>query len=89
IEFAKDTGVRTARRALASVEGGEPALFVGVQVDAPGPEGQALAVDALGRALGSVPVPWKVQLVLLDVAQGDPVADWMVSRVRPFYDRDL
>lgn len=89
IEFAKDSGVRTARRALASVEGDEPALFVGVQLDAPGPEGQARAVDALGRALGVVPVRWKVQLVLLDVAQGDPVVDWMMGRVRPFYDRDL
>ncbi|MGW5693702.1 MULTISPECIES: enhanced serine sensitivity protein SseB [Streptomyces] len=89
IEFAKGTGVRTARRALASVEGDEPALFVGVQLDEPDPEGQARAVEALGRALGAVPVPWKVQLVLLDVAQGDPVADWMLGRVRPFYDRDL
>ncbi|MFT9475671.1 enhanced serine sensitivity protein SseB [Streptomyces sp. Mo3] len=89
IEFAKDSGVRTARRALASVEGDEPALFVGVQLDAPGPEGQARAVDALGRALGVLPVRWKVQLVLLDVAQGDPVVDWMMGRVRPFYDRDL
>jgi hypothetical protein len=88
IEFAKETGVRSARRALASVEGDPPALFVGVELDLPGPEGQALAVDALGRALGSVPVPWTVQLVLLDVTQ-DPVADWMRERVRPFYDRDL
>ncbi|MET7936702.1 enhanced serine sensitivity protein SseB [Streptomyces sp. NPDC005322] len=88
IEFAKETGVRTARRALASVEGEPPALFVGVELDAPGPQGQARAVDALGRALGSVPVPWTVQLVLLDIAQ-DPVADWMRERVRPFYDRDL
>ncbi|MET7760880.1 enhanced serine sensitivity protein SseB [Streptomyces sp. NPDC005393] len=88
IEFAKETGVRTARRALASVEGDAPALFVGVELDAPGPDGQAFAVEALGRALGSVPLPWPVQLVLLDVAQ-DPVADWMLERVRPFYDRDL
>ncbi|MFI0814224.1 enhanced serine sensitivity protein SseB [Streptomyces sp. NPDC021098] len=89
IEFGREPGVRTARRALASVEGDQPALFVGVQLDAPGPDGQALAVEALGRALGTVPVPWTVQLVALDVAQGDPVATWMLERVRPFYDRDL
>ncbi|QKV92438.1 enhanced serine sensitivity protein SseB [Streptomyces sp. NA02950] len=88
IEFAKDKGIRTARRALASVEGDPPALFVGIELDTPGPEGQAVAVDALGRALGVVPLPWAVQLVLLDIAQ-DPVADWMLQRVRPFYDRDL
>ncbi|MEU1669797.1 enhanced serine sensitivity protein SseB [Streptomyces sparsogenes] len=87
LEFGKVAGVRTARRALASVEGEQPALFVGVELDLPGPESQATAVDALGRALGAVPVPWTVQLVLLDIAQ-DPVADWMRERVRPFYDRD-
>ena len=43
-------------------------------------------MDALGRALGRVPVPWPVNLVLLDVAQ-DPVGDWMLERVRPFYQR--
>ncbi|MEW1655282.1 MULTISPECIES: enhanced serine sensitivity protein SseB [unclassified Streptomyces] len=85
--------VRTARRALASVEGDTPALFVGVQLDV-APErfqdGSARdeALTALGRALGQVPVPWPVQLVLLDVAQGDPVADWMLERVRPFYTSD-
>ncbi|MDT3400534.1 enhanced serine sensitivity protein SseB [Streptomyces sp. B1866] len=88
LEFARVPGVRTARRALASVEGAPPALFVGVQSDTPGPESQAAALDALGRALGAVPVPWPVQLVLLDVTR-DPVADWMLERVRPFYDRDL
>lgn len=88
LEFAKVAGVRTARRALASVEGDPPALFVGVELDIPGPEGQAAAVDALGRALGAVPLPWTVQLVSLDIAQ-DLVADWMLECVRPFYDRDL
>jgi hypothetical protein len=88
IEFGAVSGVRTARRALASVEGNPPALFVGVEVDVPGPDRQTASMDALGRALGAVPVPWPVQLVMLDVAQ-DPVAEWMLERVRPFYDRDL
>ncbi|WP_078610440.1 MULTISPECIES: enhanced serine sensitivity protein SseB [Streptomyces] len=87
LEFGKVAGLRTARRALASVEGEPPALFVGVELDVPGPESQATAVEALGRALGAVPLPWTVQLVLLDIAQ-DPVADWMRERARPFYDRD-
>ncbi|KUJ64727.1 hypothetical protein ACZ90_58460 [Streptomyces albus subsp. albus] len=88
LEFAKVPGVRTARRALASVEGEDPGLLIGVQLDQPSPESQAVVLDALGRALGAVAVPWPVQLVLLDVAQ-DPVGDWILERVRPFYDRDL
>ncbi|MFF0626597.1 enhanced serine sensitivity protein SseB [Streptomyces sp. NPDC004296] len=85
--------VLSARRALASVEGDTPALFVGVQIEtAPERLHDGSARDevlaALGRALGQVPVPWPVQLVLLDIAQGDPVADWMLERVRPFYTRD-
>jgi hypothetical protein len=34
-----------------------------------------------------VPLPWQVHLILLDVAQ-DPVADWMLESVRPFFSRD-
>ncbi|AJT64271.3 hypothetical protein T261_2597 [Streptomyces lydicus] len=93
LEFSGAGIVLTARRALASVEGDTPALFVGVQVDAAPSalqDGSArdVVLNALGRALGAVPVPWPVQLVMLDIAQGDPVADWMVERVRPFYSRD-
>ncbi|BDH14736.1 enhanced serine sensitivity protein SseB [Streptomyces hygroscopicus] len=93
LEFSGAGIVLTARRALASVEGDTPALFVGVQI---GAEVMALhdgtareaVLSALGRALGAVPLPWPVQLVMLDLAQGDPVADWMLERVRPFYSRD-
>ncbi|MFI1968932.1 enhanced serine sensitivity protein SseB [Streptomyces cinnamoneus] len=88
LEFAALPGVRTGRRALASVEGADPALFVGVELDLPDPAARTAAVEAVGRALGAVPVPWPVQLVFLDVAQ-DPVGDWIRDRVRPFYDRDL
>ncbi|MGW7491235.1 enhanced serine sensitivity protein SseB [Streptomyces sp. NPDC054786] len=93
LEFSAAGIVLTARRALASVEGDTPALFVGVQI---GTDASALhdgtaretVLSALGRALGAVPLPWSVQLVMLDLAQGDPVADWMLERVRPFYSRD-
>ncbi|WP_420823539.1 enhanced serine sensitivity protein SseB [Streptomyces natalensis] len=93
LEFSAAGIVLTARRALASVEGDTPALFVGVQVGAAPAalqDGSArdAVLNALGRALGTVPVPWPVQLVMLDIAQGDPVADWMLERVRPFYARD-
>ncbi|MFG2223400.1 enhanced serine sensitivity protein SseB [Streptomyces sp. NPDC048644] len=93
LEFSAAGFVLTARRVLASVEGDTPALFVGVQVDtAQAPlhddRTQEAALSALGRALGAVPVPWPVQLVMLDIAQGDPVADRMLERVRPFYARD-
>ncbi|MFG2096519.1 enhanced serine sensitivity protein SseB [Streptomyces sp. NPDC048612] len=93
LEFSGAGIVLSARRALASVEGDTPALFVGVQVAADvaalqdGTARQAV-LSALGRALGAVPMPWPVQLVMLDLAQGDPVAGWMLERVRPFYARD-
>ncbi|MFJ5218920.1 enhanced serine sensitivity protein SseB [Streptomyces sp. NPDC088354] len=83
-EFAVTPVVLTARRALASVEGDPAALFIGVELDRWQEEDRGAAMTALGRALGAVPVPWQVNLVLLDVAQ-DPVGDWMIERVRPFF----
>ncbi|MEU7165087.1 enhanced serine sensitivity protein SseB [Streptomyces morookaense] len=88
LELAATGLVRTARRALASIEGADPALFVGIELDLPDPGSREAAMAAVGRALGAAPVPWPVQLVFLDVAQ-DPVGDWMRAQVRPFYDRDL
>ncbi|MFI1827964.1 enhanced serine sensitivity protein SseB [Streptomyces sp. NPDC020412] len=85
-EFQATGVVMTARRALASIEGDAPSLFIGVQLSAWGPAEQAAPLDALGRALGRVPAPWPVNLVLLDVAQ-DPVGEWMLEKVRPFYER--
>ncbi|AEW96661.1 MULTISPECIES: enhanced serine sensitivity protein SseB [Streptomycetaceae] len=86
-EFAVTPVVLTARRALASVEGDAPVLFVGVELDRWQESDRAEAMNALGRALGHAPVAWPVNLVLLDVAQ-DPVGDWMHERVRPFFTRD-
>ncbi|MCQ6552696.1 enhanced serine sensitivity protein SseB [Streptomyces sp. C10-9-1] len=85
-EFEASGAVLSACRALASVEAGPPALFVAVRLSAPDDAGRRAAMDALGRALGRVAVPWPVNLVLLDLAQ-DPVGDWMSERVRPFYAR--
>jgi hypothetical protein len=86
-EFAVTPVVLTARRALASVEDAAPQLFVGVELDRWQEQDRAAAMDAVGRALGAVPLPWQVQLILLDVAQ-DPVGDWMLELVRPFFARD-
>ncbi|MFJ3700186.1 MULTISPECIES: enhanced serine sensitivity protein SseB [Streptomyces] len=86
-EFQGTGVVSTARRVLASVEGDSPALFVGVEFAVREAAEQGVPLDALGRALGRVQVPWPVNLVLLDVAQ-DPVGDWMLEKVRPFYRRD-
>ncbi|MCX5399896.1 enhanced serine sensitivity protein SseB [Streptomyces sp. NBC_00102] len=83
-EFRQTGVVATARRALASIEGGDPVLFVGVQLSAWNETTQGAPMDALGRALGRVQVPWPVNLVLLDMAQ-DPVGDWMMEKVRPFF----
>ncbi|MFD5558033.1 enhanced serine sensitivity protein SseB [Streptomyces sp. NPDC127068] len=85
-EFASVGVVTTARRALASVEDGDPALFIGVELDQGEAAAGELPLDALGRALGRAPVAWGVNLILLDVAR-DPVADWMREQVRPFYVR--
>ncbi|WP_405684393.1 enhanced serine sensitivity protein SseB [Streptomyces sp. NBC_00057] len=85
-EFEESGVVLTARRALASIEGGEPVLFIGVEFSTWEGAGRNAPMDALGRALGRVEVPWPVNLVLLDVAQ-DPVGDWMREKVRPFYRR--
>ncbi|MFJ2112764.1 enhanced serine sensitivity protein SseB [Streptomyces sp. NPDC087850] len=85
-EFEASGVVLSARRALASVEGAPPVLFVGVQLSAWTADQQGVPMDALGRALGRVPVGWPVNLLLLDLAQ-DPVADWLAAKVRPFYQR--
>ncbi|GAB2912410.1 enhanced serine sensitivity protein SseB [Streptomyces mayteni] len=79
--------VRSARRGLASAEGGSPSLFLGVELDQLD-DGLRVAVhDGLGRALAAHPVAWPVQLVLLDAAD-DPVVDWLRECVQPFYTRD-
>lgn len=85
-EFEAVGVVLTGRRALASIEGDAPTLFIGVQLSSWEGVGRDAPMDALGRAMGRVQPPWPVSLVLLDVAQ-DPVADWMLERVRPFYQR--
>lgn len=85
-EFAGVAQVRTARRGLASAEGDEPALFVGIELDLLEPAARQEAHEALARALNRHPLSWTVQLVLLDAAQ-DPVVDWMRQCVRPFYVR--
>jgi hypothetical protein len=86
-EFAVTPVVLSARRALGSVEGGAPVLYVGVELDAWQEEDRARAMDAVGRALGAAPLPWAVNLLLLDVAQ-DPLAEWMQGAVEPFFTRE-
>ncbi|MGW3914602.1 enhanced serine sensitivity protein SseB [Streptomyces sp. NPDC005070] len=83
-EFAATGVVLSARRCLASVEGDAPVMFIGVELSVWEGDARALPLDALGRALGRVPVNIPVNLVLLDVAQ-DPVGEWMRATVRPFY----
>ncbi|MDQ8701975.1 enhanced serine sensitivity protein SseB [Streptomyces sp. LHD-70] len=83
-EFAATGVVRSARRCLASIEGESPVMFVGVELSNWEGADRNRPMDALGRALGRVPVAWPVNLVLLDVTQ-DPVADWMREKARPFY----
>lgn len=83
-EFAETGVVRTARRCLAAIETDEPVMFVGVELSQWEGDLRALPLQALGRALGKVPVKWPVNLVLLDVTD-DPVAEWLRSHVRPFY----
>ncbi|OIK02002.1 enhanced serine sensitivity protein SseB [Streptomyces sp. MUSC 14] len=83
-EFAETGVVRTARRCLAAIETDDPVMFVGVELSQWEGDLRTLPMDALGRALGRVPVAWPVSLVLLDVTD-DPVAEWLRTNVRPFY----
>jgi hypothetical protein len=85
-EFQESGVVLTARRCLASIEAGPPVMFVGVELSGWEPEQRTAPMDALGRALGRIQVPWQVSLVLLDIAQ-DPVGDWMREKIQPFYTR--
>ncbi|MBV7699159.1 enhanced serine sensitivity protein SseB [Streptomyces sp. TRM70350] len=87
-EFEAIGVVTTARRCLAAIETADPVMFVGVELSQWEGDLRAAPLDALGRALGRVPVRWPVNLVLLDVAQ-DPVVTWLRERVRPFYQRGL
>jgi type III secretion system (T3SS) SseB-like protein len=79
--------VRSARRGLASAEGADPALFVGLELELLDGESRIAAHDALERALARHPVAWPVQMVLMDAAD-DPVVDWLRHCVRPFYARE-
>jgi hypothetical protein len=83
-EFAATGMVLTARRCLATIETAEPVMFVGVELSQWEGDLRAVPMEALGRALGSHPVQWPVNLVLLDVAD-DPVGHWMRESVRPFF----
>ncbi|MCX4627423.1 MULTISPECIES: enhanced serine sensitivity protein SseB [unclassified Streptomyces] len=83
-EFRATGVVAAAHRCLASVEGGAPELYIGVRLLGWEPGMRNAPMDALGRALTRVPPRWPVQLILLDSVQ-DPVVDFMVTRVRPFY----
>ncbi|MGW1955733.1 enhanced serine sensitivity protein SseB [Streptomyces sp. NPDC001920] len=87
-EFAATGVVTTARRCLATIETATPVMFIGVELAHWEGDLRAAPMDAVARALGSSPVRWPVNLVLLDVAQ-DPVIDWMRRQVRPFYQRDF
>ena len=83
-ELAGTGGGVGARRCLASIEGDDPVLFIGVELVSSEEGVRTLPLDALGRALGRAPATRAVNLVFLDVAQ-DPVGDWMRAHVRPFY----
>jgi len=85
-ELAVTPVVLTARRAMVRVEADQEKFFVGVELARCEPEDQQAATNALGRALGAVPLPWEVGIVLLDAAQ-DPLVDWMRSAVQPFFVR--
>ncbi|MEU9289291.1 enhanced serine sensitivity protein SseB [Streptomyces sp. NPDC048275] len=83
-EFAESGVVLTARRCLASIEGDDPVMFIGVELSQWEGDATTLPLAALGRALGRVPVDRPVNMVFLDVAQ-DPVGEWLRAHVRPFY----
>ncbi|MFG2517139.1 enhanced serine sensitivity protein SseB [Streptomyces sp. NPDC048584] len=85
-EFDAIGVVTTARRCLAAIETATPALFIGVQLSSWEGDPRTLPLNALGRALAQSPPPWPVNLIALDLTQ-DPVADYLRTRVTPFYQR--
>ena len=85
-ELARVPVVLTARRVLAQVEADREKLFVGVELDRWQPEDQEAVTLGLGLALGRAPLPWDLGVVMLDLAQ-DPVGDWMLTSVAPFFER--
>lgn len=85
-EFAATPVVLTARRALGLIETDAPCLFIGVELDRWQEDDRRLTIAALERAVGRAGSPWPVNLVLIDLAQ-DPIGDWMLDAVRPFYER--
>ena len=85
-EFSQLPFVRTARRAWPASRATRPRSSSASSSTSSTTTIRQNVHDALGRALGRVPVKWPVQLVLLDAAQ-DPVVDWMRQCVRPFYTR--
>ncbi|MFJ4327827.1 enhanced serine sensitivity protein SseB [Streptomyces tricolor] len=84
-EFAGTGVVLTARRCLAAIETDDPVMFVGVELSQWEGDLRTRPLEALGRALGTHPVKWPVSLVLMDVTD-DPVATWLKTNVRPFYE---
>ncbi|BCM69616.1 MULTISPECIES: enhanced serine sensitivity protein SseB [Streptomyces] len=84
-EFAGTGVVLTARRCLAAIETDDPVMFVGVELSQWEGDLRTRPLEALGRALGEHPVKWPVSLVLMDVTD-DPVATWLKTNVRPFYE---
>lgn len=94
-ELSNTPVVLTARHAIAQVEQDEQKLFVGVQFDQlwadlrdPAVQDAAVqaVVQALGRALGVAPLRCDLDVVLLDSTQ-DPVAEWLLTFVAPFFER--
>lgn len=82
-EFGATGAVLSARRCLAAIETADPVMFIGIEL-ASWDADRTVPLDALGRALGRVPVNVPVNMVFLDVAQ-DPVGEWLREKVRPFY----
>lgn len=86
-EFEAIGTVLTARRCLAVIETADPVMFIGVELSQWEGDLRNAPLDALGRALGTTPAPWPVNLILLDLAGDDPVAIWLREKIRPFYSR--
>ena len=83
----RNAGVADVAAAFGAVgKADREKLFVGVELDRWQPEDQEAVTLGLGLALGRVPLPWDLGVVMLDLAQ-DPVGDWMLTSVAPFFER--
>lgn len=72
--------ITEARRALAQFDDQPPVLLIAVRDTS----GQSVAVTTVRETTNRVPVPYPVEVALMD-RDADPITAWLVAKTTPFY----